>query len=531
MHGSTSSVRRACAVGTTIALIGLSAGLGVFGVATASADTLDGTTTNQVDGTTPATDAGTTGQAGSTPAGTDTTTDPSTPSDSSGATTGTDAGSTTDPAGSGTPGTDATGTDPSGSGSATGSTNGATPDGTPVTIQDAPVNDATTVTLTGKATVGSTLTATPAGFTGTTYTFTWSRGADVVSTGSLATYAVTDADTGKVISVTVVSDAITDAAATTSTPAAVSQDPTFPEKTSYDEPLTLTTVAGQDFSHAFVADGTPAATYSLGWYDDGDAEPATDADPADGDTSTPSDQLPDHTVFAEDGMLVGAPTEAGYYDFAVIASNGGTDAVEYVELEVKPAASVGVLVVAIDDASLSDSHVKGWIVEPNGATTTVELTAKGDPESDDYTVDERYVTGGTPTVQQGGSLLVLGGRVDTYGNDVDGWSDEDVPVTVITSDIASDVVTWDEDEFSAKVTFPHASTHHLTVTIADDATTFAVRVQPVATTVSAVTPPRASGTLAYTGSDDSALIGWAAGLLAAGAVVTGLRIARRRTQR
>jgi hypothetical protein len=68
-------------------------------------------------------------------------------------------------------------------------------------------------------------------------------------------------------------------------------------------------------------------------------------------------------------------------------------------------------------------------------------------------------------------------------------------------------------------------------------TTVLVQVSPVVTTppTTVVTPTAArpalhhtSRALAYTGSDDSGALGWALGLLAAGAVITALRINRRR---
>ncbi|QZQ53693.1 hypothetical protein KZI27_00180 (plasmid) [Curtobacterium sp. TC1] len=117
---------------------------------------------------------------------------------------------------------------------------------------------------------------------------------------------------------------------------------------------------------------------------------------------------------------------------------------------------------------------------------------------------------------------------------------EDVLPTV-TSDVASDVIAPDPElgDFGiVGVTFPHASTHTLSVALGSFSTSFSVEVQPATTTVvtpaaptpvaAPVTPMNRGGQLAYTGSDATGLLPWALGLLVACAGLIGARALRRR---
>ncbi len=104
----------------------------------------------------------------------------------------------------------------------------------------------------------------------------------------------------------------------------------------------------------------------------------------------------------------------------------------------------------------------------------------------------------------------------------------------MTSDVATDQIAFDEDEYATKVTFPHASTHRLTVAQDDVSVSFPVTVVPTAATVGTTptVPTATTGQLAFTGADETAPIAWALGLIAAGAGLAGARtIGRRRTQR
>lgn len=519
MHRSTSGTRRACAVGTTIALVGLTTGLGVFGVQAASADETSPTTTS----------------ATSTPTGAPTATattaaaDPSTPSagTSPSATATTPAATPTDAATTpaATPSasaTDAPSTTPT---ATTTPTPTATATPSPSATPSAP---AASVTLsTSTAEVGKTITATATGFgAGTTYTWKNASGTQL-QTGTTATFTPSAADYGTTITVTVTDLAGDTASATT---AAVTDPATFSEHTSQDDPLELEVTAGQSFTQTFTATGTPAPTYSLGWFYQ------EDADAAAGDANdTPDSQLPDATALSSSGVLSGTPTYAGTYDFTVVADNGTGKAVEYVELTVDPAAAYGVEVATAGKATFTGGDGTAWIIAPDGSVSTITTTTDAQGHEEGTITD-----GGRPTVKQGGTLVVEGDLVDQYGNFTSDASGN-VPVPTVTSNVASDVITPDEttegeDSGLVDVTFPHASTHHLTVSADAFSTAFDVDVIPAVTTVVATTSTTTTtsttgGELAFTGSETTRALPWAIGLLMAGLGVTGLRIARRRTQR
>ncbi|WIB27576.1 putative Ig domain-containing protein [Curtobacterium sp. MCSS17_015] len=555
MHRSTSFVRRACAVGTATALIGLTTGLGVMTATTASAAEAPTTGSSVAapvppgaDTTAPGADATTPGAGATAPA------EPGLPAD----------GATSAPGGT-TPMAPVTAA-PAPSGSTSTKPSATSP------AEAAPAAAAAaTVTISGTAKVGETLNAKPKGFTDpAALAYRWS--VDGVVTGDQgSTYDVVAADAGKVVSVTVqnTSTGHTDETATTSS-AVVRQAPVFVDAagapvvggTDADEDvLPLGTTAGEAFSYTFRTVGFPAPELTLAWFYDGlEADPEFPED-------TPEGQLPEGITFdAETGVLSGTAEWASSYDFAVTASNGTDSVTQYVELTVDAAAPVGVEVFASDradyiefiedglafgfeDDAAREGSVRSWIIDADGDIDTLDLNWSTGPEGGD--VMPVVTPGGQPTVAQGGTLLVNGGVVDRFGNQVIDEEGDLSPVTV-TSDVASDVVTVDEDfgGFTnfVDVTFPHASTHTLTVASEQFATSFPVEVVPTATapvaTPPIVTPPTAAapigtvpvrsashGRLAYTGSDSTDALPWALGMLAAGAAMVGLRIVRRRAQR
>ncbi|MGU3409300.1 hypothetical protein ACLBWP_04265 [Microbacterium sp. M1A1_1b] len=507
MHRSTSGVRRACAVGTTIALIGLTTGLGVFAASSASA-------AEPVTATAPA-DAGTT----------DVTTDPTT------GTTGTDtAGTSTTDAGTGTTGTDTTGNGTS-SGPGTGTTDGsATPTSTPTpTATSTPKATAPTTTskaasssaaaIVGEAKVGETLRVDAPELSGS-YTYAWSTDDGVTVASDKSSYPVTSADLGKRISV-VVTDSAGDIA-TATTADAVTEDVAFADTTTADAPRTIEVTAGDTVDETFtVAKGSGDVTYALGY---------TDPDSVDPDNDTPDSYLPFEATFdPATATLSGTLISAGTYDFTVVASNGTSKATEYVEVTVDPAAAVGILASATDrsnEDSFDGVHpTNAWIIEPDGHIVTISFPADLDQEP-------TFTDGGQPTVKQGASLWVNGSPVDQYGNDTTQYDDEgNAPQPTVTSSYATDQIAFDEDSFATKVTFPHASTHVLTV--AEDAlsVSFPVTVVPTVAPVAAVTPTTPKGQLAFTGSDTTDALPWGIAMLAAGAGLIGFRTFRRRTQR
>ncbi|WIE54319.1 hypothetical protein [Curtobacterium sp. MCBD17_003] len=507
MHRSTSGTRRACAVGTTIALVGLTTGLGVFGVQAASADTLTDTTTATAAATAPATPS--TDQPS--PSSSASPTASATPTDAPTATAGTAA-----PAPSSTPSHH-----PAATPSAPRATD---PSSTASPAVPTPVAAPTVTLSTTAPTVGKPLTATVTGFTGTP-TFTWTNSAGTtLQTGTSASFVPSAAENGTTITVTAED---TDGDSATVTSAAVTAPAEFSEHTSQSDPLELSVVAGQSLSHVFSAAGDPTPTYSVGWFYQDDADAAAD-DP----TYTPDTQLPDHTTLSADGTLSGTPEFATTYDFTVVADNGSGTSTEYVEVNVEAAAAYGVEVYTTDKGKIDDDTTTSWIIDPDGhISTEVDTVVEQDPDGSTWAVGT-ITDGGTPTIHQGGTLVVAGGLVDQYGNEVDEADGTFVEPTV-TSDYASDVVKADDGLGGTDVTFPHASTHHLTVSADAFSTAFPVEVVPNAATVAAITPTAttATGELAFTGSETTRALPWALGLLMAGLGVTGLRIARRRTQR
>ncbi len=412
------------------------------------------------------------------------------------------------------------------------------------------------------------LTAVPTGFDEDgAFRYVWT---EVGSTAVLATsgsYTIDAAQAGEQLSVQVtgaLSDGSTATVSATST--AVTQDPVFVDAagepvtagTEQDDALPLQATAGEPFSYTFRAQGSPAPTYELAWYsgdDDGDVvmtksqAAALDAGSSSGpgwtigfgfqpdDTDEefgPEIQLPDGITFdAATGELSGTATTASWYEFAVTATSGTESVTQYVELTVDPAAAFGVQVFTLDAESIDAPKKTMWIIGTDGTVLTVKLTTDEDGSFGGLDV----VDGGRPTVAQGGTLVVSGNLVDRFGNPID-FADEDgnpVWTPIVTSDVASDVIapyTEFDAESAVGVTFPHASTHTLTVGGEGlQSTSFPVDVRPTAPTVPTVAVAGATpttGQLAYTGSDAVGALPWAVGLVLVGAGLLGARAVRRR---
>lgn len=493
MPHSTASFRRACAIGATIAVIGLSTGFGALSATAAEQPETSASTSPSFDvtpakGTVTVADAAESAPAATTPA---------TPVPEAADDTEAPADETTAP--SSTPTAPAT------------STPAADPAATPG------------ATIAGDATVGSTLTATGTGFTGT-LSYAWTSGGATppVTTES---YVVTAADAGKVIAVMITGD---DDQTATATTAVVTQAASFPETSTEDEPVMLSTTAGERFTHTFAADGFPKPTYSVEYYSLDD--PYADETDQDESSYLPYGLKLNHAT----GVLSGTSDYSGTYAFRIVATSGTTTASQYVNLTTDATAPLGVQVTAEDKDTFLTAHSTSWVIERDGTVWTFQNETTPEPDGG-YTTLGVGFEGGQPTIDQGGTLLVSGNLVDRFGNEVDDADGYPAPFTV-TSDHASDVIVPNTDPWAgAEVTFPHASTHALTVASSSFATAFTVDVRPTASTVvTPVTPTGAiaaavpTGQLAYTGSDAMRLLPWAAGLALTGVGVIVLQGRRRK---
>lgn len=535
MRRSTSTVRRACAVGTTVALIGLTTGLGAMTATAATAaesnPAVSAPATAAADGTTPG-DTATDGTGtpatgseadGSTPPAGDTTGDDAPGGDDTGVT-----GPDTEPTDAGTPGTGSTA--PAGTPAAPAATTPAKPTAT-ATAPAAAAAAEQSVTITGDLYVGSDLVARQSGFTkGSKISYVWTSPTGAVLSES-ATYTITTADAGQEITVTL-EGSVAGETATATTETAVA--PVFVDEDG--QPLSdeegdtsIEATAGEAFSQTFRALSTPAPVLSASSFDDDGNEQTT---------------LPKGISFdAKTGVLSGTLTDADqYYQVMITATStspsGTVSNQQFVDIDVQAGAPVGIEVLTLtEDALLDGTSTTAWIIKPNG-----------DVYQGDLLSDDEPVKGGKVTVEQGGTLLVSGTQVDRFGNELFPEFDEETGeptffTPTVTSDVATDVIGPYSDMADVglvSVTFPHASTHTLTVSgAAVPSTVFAVDVQPtvapVAPVVGSTTPvvPAAvahhtgSGRLAYTGTESTGALPWALGLVLAGIGLIGARTVRR----
>ncbi|PZF56703.1 hypothetical protein DEJ23_09050 [Curtobacterium sp. MCSS17_008] len=313
--------------------------------------------------------------------------------------------------------------------------------------------------------------------------------------------------------------------------------PSYAEGASASSPRVLPTVrAGESFSADLRANDAAGATYTL-------------------TTVEGTDVALDAGLAFHDGVLEGTATSAGTFTVRVTATNEHGTASQWVRQTVEPAAVVGVGVV-----------VHGVPAAPDGSYTWVASDGSVDP--------------GPISVPLGGSVTLVPWTIDQYDNTTNAtdraevWASED-----------SDQVVRGADGFT--VTFTHASTHTIWVSVDGVCTEFTIevvdgtaetpttpteptdplppvdtppvdtspldpapvdpapqdggtvpvlRVTPtaadaVAAPVVSGTTPAATRELAWTGTDTAAPVGWAAALLAAGAALLGLRRVRRSRHR
>ncbi|MBT2500929.1 hypothetical protein [Curtobacterium sp. ISL-83] len=260
----------------------------------------------------------------------------------------------------------------------------------------------------------------------------------------------------------------------------------FTEPSTKTTPLQLTATAGVPFSHTFhTTGGNGTVGYAL------QAEPKHD-----------------FSVNVDTGVLSGSTTEAGVQDLQVVALSGGTQVTEWVQLTVKPAAPVGVLTIV----GTGSANANAWEVAPNGT-----ITQYGPGETKEQTVT-------SIPAQQGSTLYVSGLAVDRFGNRTTPWTGAGVPMSTVTSSVASDRITWLPSKYSSSVTFVHASPHTITIREGGATTSFLVTVQPTVVTIAA----GSGGELAYTGADVSGPLTGAVGLLLGGIALLIHRLRRRR---
>ncbi|MBF4587622.1 cadherin repeat domain-containing protein [Curtobacterium sp. VKM Ac-2887] len=274
----------------------------------------------------------------------------------------------------------------------------------------------------------------------------------------------------------------------------------FTEKSSSDAPLDLTATSGTTFSHRFTVQGaTGPVEYSLAGADGG-------AVIGDGDFFRS-----EFTIDPSTGVLAGTPRLATAYDFEVIARSGSETATAHVTLTVEPGAPVGVLASVYYGAEGPE-----WEVAPDGTVTEYTIDAAGSVQT--KSVDSVPADQGIPLFVKAVAVDADGNRTTTPGS----------PHPVVTSDVATDRITWVTEAESSQVDFPHASIHTLTVSDGGVATSFRVDVRAHADGVGTSTTRPASGTLAYTGADETGPLAWALGLLAAGGGLLVHRLRRRR---
>ncbi|UXN22037.1 hypothetical protein N8D77_00325 [Curtobacterium flaccumfaciens] len=274
---------------------------------------------------------------------------------------------------------------------------------------------------------------------------------------------------------------------------------TFTEPSTPESPIRIETTAGEQIERTFTATGSSTELHYVlltgptAFPVPGNEHPIAPLGLAVGDTS---------------GVLSGAPTVAGEYDFQVMAMNGSRAATQYVHLSIRPAATeeLSLLVGTIGSP-------KGWLRDAEGLREIFAESPKSIP------VD-------AVPVAQGATMVVRVTALDAFGNST---KESDGAQPVVTSSVASDEVTLPYGEWAPRVGFPHASPHTITVALGDVSTTFDVDVRPSVATVGDTTPTAGGGGhLAYTGADASGPLAWALGLLAAGGGLLVHRLRRRR---
>lgn len=293
---------------------------------------------------------------------------------------------------------------------------------------------------------------------------------------------------------------ITEHVELTVSPAAEPDVITFDEQSKPESPIRIETTAGDTVDRTFTATGSSSELHYILL-----SGPTAFPVPGNAYPTAPAGLSVDEAT----GRLSGAPTQAGEWDFQVMAMNGARAATQYVHLSIRPAATAHLeLLIGVIGTG------QAWQAGEHGLREIFAESSNANP------VD-------AVPAAQGATMSVRVTPLDAYGNPTE---DHDGMTPTVTSSVSSDEVSYPSDPWNARVGFPHASPHTITVALGDVSTSFDVDVQPAAATVGTTTPTVGSGTgtLAFTGAETSGPLAWALGLLAAGGGLLVHRLRRRR---
>ncbi|ROP72951.1 hypothetical protein EDF18_3176 [Frigoribacterium sp. PhB107] len=372
--------------------------------------------------------------------------------------------------------------------------------GTDEVVGIAAATEPGTVTIAGTTEFGDLQTAVTDGWPdGTTFTYQWTRDGAAVEGATAETYVLVRADIGRVVEVAVTG---TGPAAGDEPTTVVSERrvaagvaPTFTAQPGTD----LTVVAGEPYSFTWEASGDPAPSIEIV------AAP-----------STLVATLPEGaTVTQAPGSLTisGTSTASGFFSFGVTPLNMvGIGELLVVDLEVAPAAPAGILVTVGTTANVvgvDQQFARASSLDGSSSTLSLDDGAGADASA--------YV-------------------VDRFENPIpfEDYADGTERTTVTTNG-PHDVIGVSPSGFPM-VTFNGPGSRSMAVSLGGFTASIPVEVRSTAAVVpaaSGTTPIATAGSLAYTGGEPAdGLFALAAGLLAAGAALTvvRLRLRRRRVQ-
>ena len=369
--------------------------------------------------------------------------------------------------------------------------------GTDEVVGIAAATEPGTVTIAGTTEFGDLQTAVTDGWPdGTTFTYQWTRDDAAIEGATAETYVLVRADIGRVVEVAV-----------TGTGPAAGDEPTTvvsERRVAAGVPPTFVAQPGADL---VVVAGEP---FSFTWEAAGDPTPMVNVV---SDPRTLTRSIPEGAVVTETpGSLTisGTSTVAGSYSFGVSTLNmvaiGETLAVD---LRVAPGAPTSIFATVGTAYGTGPSTFVGVIGSGPGETISPVALDPGE-----------------------GVVLAAFPGPDAFGNIV---TPQDLPEgveAVYSSSDPDDELVVREAGLPPRIDFTGPGTRVVTISLAGFTTSFQVDVRSavvVEPAVSGATPISTSGSLAYTGSEPTdGLFALAAGLLAAGAALTVVRLRLRR---